>query len=72
VRIHRLGLARFESAVRREILRAGRQKPRLRIVRALSNPAGVIAHRCGALERVALLLAIGGRPDPDSSTPKPG
>ena len=59
-RTRRLGLARLESAVRREVLRQGRQKPCLRIVRALfsalTDPAGVIAHRRGALERVALLL----------------
>src|SRR6266542_1322995 len=46
-------------AVRREITRRGGQKPCLRIVRgmftALSDPAGVIAHRPGALERVQLL-----------------
>jgi transposase len=45
--------------VRREITRRGGQKPCLRIVRglftALSDPAGVIAHRAGALERVQLL-----------------
>jgi transposase len=59
-RTRRLGAARFEHAVRREITRHGRQKPCLRIVRgmfaALSDPAGVIAHRPGALERVQLLL----------------
>jgi Transposase IS116/IS110/IS902 family/Transposase len=59
-RTRRLGLARFETAVRREVVRRGRQKPCLRIVRllfaALTDPAGVIAHRPGALERVALLL----------------
>jgi transposase len=59
-RTRRLGLTRFEAAVRREIIRCDRQKPCLRIVRllfaALSDPAGVIAHRPGALERVALLL----------------
>ena len=48
------------SAVRREITRRGGQKPCLRIVRglfaALADPAGVIAHRAGALERVQLLL----------------
>jgi transposase len=59
-RTRRLGLARFESAVRRRIVRRGRQKPCLRIVRllfaALTDRAGVIAHRAGALERVALLL----------------
>ncbi|MEV4517173.1 transposase [Dactylosporangium sp. NPDC049525] len=59
-RTRRLGLARLETAVRREIVRRGRQKPCIRIVRALfaalSDPAGVITHRPGALERVALLL----------------
>jgi transposase len=59
-RTRRLGAARFEQAVRREITRHGRQKPCLRIVRgmfaALSDQAGVIAHRSGALERVELLL----------------
>lgn len=59
-RTRRLGLARLESAVRREIVRQGRQRPCLRIVRmlfaALSDPAGVLTHRRGALERVALLL----------------
>jgi transposase len=51
-RTRRLGGARFEQAVRREILRRGGQKPSLRIVRnlfsALANPAGVLAHRPGA------------------------
>jgi hypothetical protein len=59
-RTRRLGLARFETAVRREITRRGGQKPCLRIVRklfaALTDPTGVIAHRHGALERVQLLL----------------
>jgi len=58
-RTRRLGPARFEQAVRREITRRGGQKPSLRILRglftALSDPAGVIAHRAGALERVSLL-----------------
>jgi transposase len=59
-RTRRLGAARFEQAVRREITRHGRTKPCLRIVRgmfaALSDRAGVIAHRPGVLERVQLLL----------------
>ena len=59
-RTRRLGLARFERAVRREITNRGGQKPCLRIVRklftALANPTGVHAHRRGALERVQLLL----------------
>src|SRR5438046_6737954 len=45
-RTRRLGLARLESAVRREIIRRGGQKPCMRIVRllfaALTDPAGVI------------------------------
>ena len=59
-RTRRLGPARFEHAVRREVTRRGRHKPCLRIVRglfaALSDHAGVSTHRRGALERVALLL----------------
>jgi transposase len=59
-RTQRLGAARFEHAIRRQILKQGRQKPCLRIARrlftALADPAGVIAHRSGAMERVALLL----------------
>ncbi len=59
-RTRRLGMQRFEHAVRREITRRGGRKPCLRIVRAvfaaLADPAGVIGHRRGALERVALLL----------------
>jgi transposase len=59
-RTRRLGSARFENAVRREILRQGGKKPSLRILRALfaalTDPAGVTAHRPGALERVQLLL----------------
>jgi transposase len=60
-RTRRLGPARFEQAVRREILKRGGQKPSLRIARGpfavLADPTGVIAHRPGALERVAFLLA---------------
>ncbi|MFI6173900.1 IS110 family transposase [Nocardia sp. NPDC051052] len=59
-RTRRLGPARLEQAVRREITRRGGQKPSLRIIRnlfaALDDRAGVIAHRRGALERVQLLL----------------
>lgn len=59
-RTRRLGPARFEKAVRREITRLGGKKPIQRIVRnvytALTDPAGVTAHRHGALERVALLV----------------
>jgi len=49
--------------VRRQISRRGGQKAALRIVRALftavADPAGVIAHRPGALERVQLLQRTG-------------
>ena len=59
-RTRRLGAARFEQQVRREITRRGGQRPCLRIVRklfdALADPTGVLAHRRGALERVQLLL----------------
>jgi transposase len=45
-RTRRLGAARFEQAVRREITKRGGQKPSLRILRALfaalGDPAGVI------------------------------
>jgi len=59
-RTRRLGQARFEGAARREVTRQGGQRACLRIVRllfaALADPAGVLAHRPGALERVQLLL----------------
>lgn len=59
-RTRRLGWARFETAVRKHITKAGGQKPCLRIARrvftALADPVGVHAHRAGALERVALLV----------------
>ena len=60
-RVRRLGPARFEAAVRRELSRWGATRPCLRIVRAvfaaLSDGAGVIAHRPGALERAGLAMA---------------
>jgi hypothetical protein len=56
----RLGLARFEQAVRREITTRAGRKPSVRILgrlfAVLADPAGVIAHRLGALERVPLLM----------------
>ena len=59
-RTRRLGLARFEQAVRREIARRGGQRVALRIVgklfTALGDNSGVLDHRRGALERVQLLL----------------
>jgi len=60
-RTRRLGAARFEQAVRRQILKQGRRKPCMRIVRklfaALADQTGVLAHRPGALERIGFLLA---------------
>ena len=59
-RTRRLGAARFEHAVRKEVTRRGRVRPCLRIVRnlfaALSDPAGVTAHRPGAFERLEWTL----------------
>ena len=59
-RVRRLGLGRFTAAVRRELPRWGGIRPCLRIIRAvfaaLSDPAGVTAHRPGALERAHLAL----------------
>src|SRR6516162_5858443 len=59
-RVRRLGLARFTAAVRRELPRWGGRRPCLRIIRAVSaalaDPAGVAAHRPGALERAQLAL----------------
>jgi transposase len=63
-RSRRLGLARFEQAVRREITRRGGQRPCLRIVRklftALADPTGVIAHRRGAVRCVGAGAAAAG------------
>ena len=60
-RTRRLGRVRFETQVRREVARWGASKPCLRIARlvfaALDDRAGVLAHRRGALERVAFVLA---------------
>jgi transposase len=59
-RARRLGPARFEAAVRRELPRWGATRPWLRIIgavfAALADPAGVAAHRSGALERAHLAL----------------
>ena len=59
-RTRRLGWARFERAVRREITHRGGQKPCLRIARnvftALSDSAGVLAHRRGVFERIGFVL----------------
>ena len=60
-RTRRLGLARLERVVRAEVARRGRVRPCLRIVRrlyaALADPAGVLAHRRGAFERIEWILA---------------
>lgn len=59
-RTRRLGPARFERAVRTELTRRGNVRPCLRILRklyaALADPAGVIAHRPGAFERIGWLI----------------
>ena len=59
-RTRRLGPARFERAVRKEVIRRGKQRPCLRIVRhlfaALSDPAGVLPHRPAAFERIAWVM----------------
>jgi transposase len=59
-RVRRMGLARFAVAVRGELPRWGGTRPCLRIIRAvfaaLADPAGVTAHRPGALERAHLAL----------------
>lgn len=60
-RTKRLGVARFEHTVRKEIVRRGKVRPCRRIVRqlftALSDPAGVSAHRPGAFERLGWTLS---------------
>lgn len=59
-RTRRLGLARFERAVRAEVVRRGKARPCLRIVRrlfaALEDTAGVIAHRPAVFERLEWTL----------------
>jgi transposase len=59
-RLTRLGAARFEAAVRRELPRWGGQKPWRRIIAAvfaaLCDPGGVAAQRPGALERAGWVL----------------
>ncbi len=61
-RLARLGQKGFEAAVRREFARWGGQRgPRRRIVAsvfaALTDPAGVLAQRPGALQRTKWVLA---------------
>ena len=59
-RLRRLGPARFEAAVRREVVARQGKRPCRQIVRLLfvaaADPWGVTAHRPGALERTRLLL----------------
>ena len=59
-RTRRLGPARFERAVRKEVTRRGGQRPCLRIARrlftALTDPAGVLPHRPAAFERIAWVI----------------
>ncbi len=60
-RVTRLGQKRFDAAVRRQVARWDAVHPWQKIIdgvlAACASPAGVIALRRGALERVALLLA---------------
>jgi transposase len=60
-RLARLGLAKFEAAVRRELGRWGGQRARRAIISAvfvaLVDPTGVLAQRRGALERARWVLA---------------
>src|SRR5258708_679162 len=60
-RVRRMGEARFTATVRRELPRWDATRPCLRIIRAacaaVSDGAGVIAHRPGALERADLAMA---------------
>ena len=59
--VTRLGRRRFDAAVRRQVARWDAVHPWRKIIdgvfTACADPAGVIALRRGALERVALLLA---------------
>ena len=61
VQLRRLGLSRFDRAVRRELPRWQAQRPCGRITRrvfeACTDPVGVTVQRRGALERVGLVLA---------------
>ena len=75
-RTRRLGAARFEHAVRREVTRRGKVRPCLRIVRALfaalTDPPG-----CWRTDRARSngspgSSRTGTTPRPSSSTPRPG
>ena len=60
-RVTRLGLRRFDAAVRRQVARWDAVHPWRKIIGAIfdacADPAGVATLRHGALERVAMLLA---------------
>ena len=60
-RVSRLGRRRFDAAARRQVARWDAVNPWQKIIDAVfaacADPAGVMALRRGALERVALLLA---------------
>jgi transposase len=60
-RVTRLGRARFDAAVRRQVARQGAVNPWRKIIdgvfAACADPAGVTELRHGALERAGLLLA---------------
>ena len=59
-RTRRLGVDRFTRLVRAEVIRRGKAKPCLRIVRkvfaAVTATAGVVEHRQAALERIGWIL----------------
>jgi transposase len=73
-RLRRLGPARFEAAVRREIVARQGKKPCLRIVRLLfaaaADPRGV-TNRPGALQRVHLLMDDFRDPGDARARPRP-
>ena len=75
-RVRRLGPDRFTAAVRRELPRWGGIRPCLRIIRAvfaaLADPAGVTAHRPGALERAHLALGDWRDTRARLAVPRPG
>lgn len=75
-RTHRLGLARFEQAVRRDITRHGGQKPSLRIVRhlfaALTDQIGVLAHAAPHWSASSSSYATGSTQNTNWPTPSHG
>jgi transposase len=59
-RVHRMGRARFETAVRAQLSRWGANRPRQRIITAvfdaLTDSTGVATQRPGVLERALLVM----------------